>query len=347
LVFEATGRDAARTSALFASLHQSGNFELPQAARADIAKDFSAGHWSEAVGSSGTVRALADILEQNGWSEGGITLEGLERLRSTMLKAGDAGRLSFPGLRPDRVPVLPGGFAIMAAIFAELKVPHMTTAEGAMRQGILYDMLGRFHHHDMRDTTVAQFMNRYHVDVGQARRVDTLALFLFQQLAGELHAGDEHSIQLLSWAAKLHEIGLSVAHSGYHKHSAYILGHADMPGFSKMEQYRLSNLVLAHRGSLDKMRGLLQSEVDFALVVALRLAALFYRSRTDAPLPAIETHWEGSNYRLKLDVDWLKDNPLTAAALREETREWRKLGVELEVQSLEGIDIDAEAVLVG
>jgi exopolyphosphatase / guanosine-5'-triphosphate,3'-diphosphate pyrophosphatase len=312
-----------------------------------IARDFSAGHWSEAVGSSGTVRALADILEQNGWSEGGITLEGLERLRSTMLKAGDAVRLSFPGLRPDRVPVLPGGFAIMAAIFAELKVAHMTSAEGAMRQGILYDMLGRFHHHDMRDTTVAQFMNRYHVDAGQARRVDTLSLFLFQQLAGDLHAGDEHLIQLLSWAAKLHEIGLSVAHSGYHKHSAYILGHADMPGFSKMEQYRLSNLVLAHRGSLDKMRGLLQSEVEFALVVALRLAVLFYRSRTDAPLPAIETHCEGWNYLLKLDVDWLKDNPLTAAALREETREWRKLGVELEVQSLEGIDIDAEAVLPG
>jgi len=309
-----------------------------------IAKDFSAGHWKQAVGSSGTARALADILEENGWSEAGVTPEGLERLRGALLKAGDASRLSFPGLRPDRVPVLPGGFAIMAAIFAELKVPHMTPAEGAMRQGILYDMLGRFHHHDMRDTTVAQFMTRYHVDVGQSQRVDSMALALFRQFAGDLEAGDEHLPQLLSWAAKLHEIGLSVAHSGYHKHSAYILGHADMPGFSKMEQYRLSNLVLAHRGSLDKMRGLLEDEVDVALVVALRLAALFYRSRSDAPLPAIETHCKGSNYKLLLDVAWLKDNPLTAAALREETREWRKLGVDLEVQSLEGIEIDAEAV---
>jgi exopolyphosphatase / guanosine-5'-triphosphate,3'-diphosphate pyrophosphatase len=309
-----------------------------------IAKDFSAGHWKQAVGSSGTARALADILEENGWSEGGITPEGLERLRSALLKAGDASRLSFPGLRPDRVPVLPGGFAIMAAIFAELKVPHMTPAEGAMRQGILYDMLGRFHHHDMRDTTVAQFMTRYHVDVGQAQRVGRMALALFRQFAGDLDAGDEHLTRLLSWAAKLHEIGLSVAHSGYHKHSAYILGHADMPGFSKMQQYRLSNLVLAHRGSLDKMRGLLEDEVDVALVVALRLAALFYRSRSDAALPAIETHCKGSSYRLLLDVAWLRENPLTAAALREETREWRKLGVDLEVQSLEGIEIDAEAV---
>jgi exopolyphosphatase/guanosine-5'-triphosphate,3'-diphosphate pyrophosphatase len=312
-----------------------------------IAKDFSASHWKQAVGSSGTARALADILEQNGWSEGGISPEGLERLRSAMLKAGDAGHLSFPGLRPDRVPVLPGGFAIMAAIFAELKVPHMTPAEGAMRQGILYDMLGRFHHHDMRDTTVAQFMNRYHVDAGQAERVDALALALFRQFAGDLKVEDEHLIQLLSWAAKLHEIGLSVAHSGYHKHSAYILGHADMPGFSKMEQYSLSILVLAHRGSLDKMRGLLKGEGELALVVALRLAALFHRSRTNAHLPAIETHCEGFKYRLKLDVDWLRENPLTAAALREETREWRKLGVDLEVKSLEAIDADADAVLAG
>jgi exopolyphosphatase/guanosine-5'-triphosphate,3'-diphosphate pyrophosphatase len=312
-----------------------------------IAKDFSAGHWTEAVGSSGTARALADILEANGWSQGGITPQGLERLRSAMLKAGDATRLSFSGLRPDRVPVLPGGVAIMSAIFDELKVTYMTPAEGAMRQGILYDMLGRFHRHDMRDTTVVQFMNRYHVDAGQARRVDVLALSLFRQFARDLRVEDEHLLQLLSWAAKLHEIGLSVAHSGYHKHSAYILSHADMPGFSKMEQDRLSILVLAHRGSLDKMRGLLKGEVERALVVALRLAVLFHRSRTGAHLPPIETHCEGFKYRLKLDVDWLRENPLTAAALREETHEWRKLGVDLEVKSLEVIDADAEATLAG
>jgi len=312
-----------------------------------IAKEFSAGHWKEAVGSSGTAAALADILEANGWSDGGITQPGLDRLRAAMLKAGDVDRLSLPGLRADRVPVLPGGFAIMAGIFSELKVPRMTVASGAMRQGILYDMLGRFHHHDMRDASVVQFMKRYHVDPGQARRVEQLALSLFRQFAGDLHVGEENLVQCLSWAARLHEIGLTVAHSGYHKHSAYILSHADMPGFSKMEQNRLSILVLAHRGSLEKMRGLLGGEVEVAMVIALRLAVLFYRSRVNARLPAIEAHCKSSDYRVKLDVDWLRDNPLTAAALKVEVREWRNLGVSLEIKSLAELEVEPEVTVAG
>jgi len=310
-----------------------------------IAKEFSAGRWKEAVGSSGTARALADIIEQSGWSSGGITAEGLDRLRTALLKAGDATKLSFPSLRPDRVPVLPGGFAIMAAIFSELNVKHMIVANGAMRQGILYDMVGRFHQRDMRDTTVVQFMKRYHVDIGQARRVEALAAALLRQFAGDLRTADAHLLQLLSWAAKLHEIGLSVAHNGYHKHSAYIVRNADMPGFSKMEQSRLATLVLAHRGSLDKMQGLLEGEVDFALVAAIRLAVLFYRSRVTATLPKLEAHYTGSGLRIKLDTEWLRVNPLTAAALADEVREWRKLGVGLEIKSLQDADIDAAALL--
>jgi len=311
-----------------------------------IVRDFSAGHWKEAVGSSGTARALADIIEQSGWSAGGISAEGLDRLRAALLKAGDATKLSFPSLRPDRVPVLPGGFAIMAAIFSELKVQSMKVANGAMRQGILYDMMGRFHHRDMRDTTVAQFTKRYHVDAAQARRVESLAAALLRQFARDLHTDAGHLLQLLSWAAKLHEIGVSVAHNGYHKHSAYILRNADMPGFSKMEQSRLATLVLAHRGSLDKMRGLLEGEVDLALVTSMRLAALFYRSRVNASLPAIEAHYKDSMFGITLDPQWLRANPLTAAALAEEVREWSKLGVALEIKSLQDIEIDAAALLV-
>jgi exopolyphosphatase/guanosine-5'-triphosphate,3'-diphosphate pyrophosphatase len=257
---------------------------------------FSAGHWKEAVGSSGTARALADIIEQSGWSSAGISAEGIERLRAALLRAGDATKLPFPSVRPDRVPVLPGGFAIMAAIFSELRMTHMTVANGAMRQGILYDMVGRFHRRDMRDASVLQFMKRYHVDVPQAQRVEALASTLLRQFAGDLHTDQMHLLHLLSWAARLHEIGLSVAHNGYHKHSAYILRNADMPGFSRMEQNRLATLVLAHRGSLDKMRGLLEGEIDLVLVTAMRLAALFYRSRINATLPAIEAHYEAGHF---------------------------------------------------
>jgi exopolyphosphatase/guanosine-5'-triphosphate,3'-diphosphate pyrophosphatase len=175
--------------------------------------------------------------------------------------------------------------------------------------------------------------------------VEALASALLRQFAGDLRTADAHLLQLSSWAAKLHEIGLSVAHNGYHKHSAYILRNADMPGFSRMEQSRLATLVLAHRGSLDKMQGLLEGEADLALVAAIRLAVLFYRSRVTATLPKLEAHYAGSGLRIKLDTEWLRDNPLTAAALADEVREWRKLGVGLEIKSLQDADIDAAALL--
>ena len=309
-----------------------------------IVREFSAGHWDEAVGSSGTARTIGEILQTRGWTDGTITPDGLERLRGQLLKAGDVARLDFPGIKPDRVQVLPGGFAILGAVFAELKVVRMTLAEGAMRQGILYDLLGRFHHHDMRDNTVVQFMKRYHVDLRQARRVETLALTLLRQFSGDLQAAPEYPLHLLSWAARLHEIGLTVAHTGYHKHSAYILKHADMPGFSRMEQAHLSLLVLAHRGTMEKMKGQVSNSLDLAMVMAMRLAALFHRSRSDVRMPTLEAHYNGRAFRLELDAHWLAGNALTAAALKEEMREWRKLGMSLEVPALDQVVAEAETV---
>jgi len=323
-----------------------GNFkQADTAARLElqtIAQRFSAGRWQEAVGASGTARALGDLLEASGWCEAGISADGLDRLRSALLKAGELDRLSLPGLRADRAPVLPGGFAIMSAIFSELEIEHMTLATGAMRQGVLYDMLGRFHAHDMRDTTVTQFVKRYHIDVRQVRRVETLALSLLSQFSGDLQAAPGYPLHLLSWAARLHEIGLSVAHSGYHKHSAYILSFADMPGFSKMEQAHLSLLVLAHRGTMEKMKGQISDSLDFAMVMALRLAVLFHRSRSEVRLPPFEAHCDGRHFMLALDPDWLGANPLTAAALKEEVKEWRKLGVTLAIAALDKIEVEGE-----
>jgi exopolyphosphatase/guanosine-5'-triphosphate,3'-diphosphate pyrophosphatase len=307
-----------------------------------IAREFSAGHWKEAVGSSGTARTIGEVCQQRGWSDGSITADGLERLRTALLKAGDADKLDIPGLRPDRAQVLAGGVAIMSAVFSELKVRQMKLASGAMRQGILYDMLGRFHHHDMRDTTVTQFAKRYHVDARQARRIETLALALLRQLSLDLHTDPEYPLHLLSWAARLHEIGLTVAYSGYHKHSAYILTHADMPGFSRMEQGRLSLLVLAHRGNMEKMKGQITNSLDLAMVMALRLAVLFHRSRSDVRLPPIEAHYDGKRFQLSLDPEWLADSPLTVEALKEEIKEWKKLGIALDIVALEHSDSDAE-----
>ena len=303
-----------------------------------IVAGFSRGNWQQAVGSSGTVRALADILQLNGFGDGRITPEGLERLRACLIKAGDTGKVELAGLRPDRVPVLPGGLAILSAVLSELDIGTMVAATGAMRQGVLYDMLGRFRHKDMRDVTVAQFMHRYHVDALQAQRVGALALTLYNKLAADGGNADESAPHYLAWAAKLHEIGISVAYSGYHKHSAYIINQADMPGFSRDEQTRLSLLVLAHRRSLKKVYDEIAAGVDWSMVLALRLAVLFCRRRADVALPPIRARTQGRRFRLALDLEWLRKNPLTVTALRDETREWDKTGFELNIKPLHEVE---------
>ncbi|MBC7780973.1 MAG: Ppx/GppA family phosphatase [Proteobacteria bacterium] len=306
-----------------------------------IRKAFRYGEWQHAVGSSGTARAIGELLEFNGYTDNGITRDGLEQLKAQMIRIGSLDRLdafALAGLRADRVPVLPGGLAIMTTAFDALEIPYMTLASGAMRQGILYDMLGRFHHHDMRDLTASQFMHRYHVDGAQAKRVGTLAHALLHELLADLDGEAASAGQLLDWAAKLHEIGISVAHSGYHKHTSYIIRNADMPGFSRSEQSRLATLTLAHRGSLDKMQGMLEAQTDIALTLALRLSAMFHRSRTDVALPAIEARLVQNQCRLKLEPNWLAENPLTAVLLRDEIAQWRKVGITLDVRPMQELE---------
>jgi exopolyphosphatase/guanosine-5'-triphosphate,3'-diphosphate pyrophosphatase len=294
-----------------------------------ITTEFSSTHWNSALGSSGTAKAIAEILESNGFSQGGITRDALEQLRAHLLKIGDLHKLGLQGLRADRLPSFPGGFAIMYAAFCELGIEQMQPALGALREGLLYDLLGRFHDHDMRDVTVAQFMRRYHVDFRQAKRVGDLAKKLAQQFLDEqADTGDLHT---LTHAAHLHEIGISVAHSGYHKHTAYILANADMPGFTKKEQARLSLLTLAHRGRLEKMRGLLNTSSLLAQAMALRFAVLIYRNRKDITLPAMRGQFNGSKFQLTLPADWLAQNPLTDTALQDEARQWKTLGVNMQI----------------
>ena len=307
------------------------------AARAELQSvrgKYSTEHWQHAVGSSGTAKALAEVMQLNGFSENGITAKGLDKLRDIMLSVGDSNKLQLAGLREDRVPVLAGGFAIMAAIFSELNISSMSVSDSALREGVLYDLLGRFHHYDMRETTVVQFMRRYHVDTAQAARVEKLSMSMLRQLA-QAHALDiENVAQRLSWAARLHEIGLSIAHSGFHKHSAYIVEHADMPGFSKKEQQQLSRLTLAQRGSLSKSIQQLPDSTSLMQILSLRLAVLFYRSRMELDLPDIKLVWKDSSIELMLSKGWMALNPLTETAFEKEAKEWKSIGIKLEISSL-------------
>ena len=290
------------------------------------------GQWKSAYGSSGSAKALCEILELNGFSTGGITRDGLEQLRTYILKVGDVQKLNLQGLRPDRMLSLAGGLAIMYAAFSELNIDKMQLATTALREGVLYDLWGRTHDDDIRDVTVQQFMQRYRVDVRQAQRVTELACNLAKQFIGD--DADENSLQTLEWAGKLHEIGISVAHGGYHKHTAYILANADMPGFSKKDQQRLSQLAVAQRGSLEKIRNQLVSIEDYVMNLSLRLAVLFFRSRSSGELPPIQAHFSGTKFHLSLPVGWLKLNPLTETALTEEIKQWNSLGVSFQLLEL-------------
>ena len=291
-----------------------------------IAREFSRDNWQHAVGSSGTARALREILEQCGWSVRGITADGLAKLRSQMVKAGHVDALDLPGLSRDRVPVIAGGFAIMAGLFAELGIEQMDVAETAMREGILYDLLGRFHQQDMREATVDEFMRRYHIDPQQAARVKRVALKLLAACGG----GNENDLRFLDWAARLHEIGLSVSHGGYHRHAGYILENADMPGFSRTEQARLALLARAQRGALVKLPDFAAGAVsdnDRLLVWLLRQAVILCRSRAEPRLPEVKVEASNKRFRLTLPEGWLARRPLTQRALEEEAVHWQAVGI--------------------
>jgi exopolyphosphatase / guanosine-5'-triphosphate,3'-diphosphate pyrophosphatase len=291
-----------------------------------IAGQFSRESWREAYASSGTALALAAILEENGLSAGGITPDGLARLRKRMVGAGSMARLSLEGIKPERVPVLPGGFAIMAAAMAELSVPRLNPVGGALRLGVLYDLLGRAGHLDSRVVTVERFLDRYHVDRAHAMRVATMARALYQKASPN---ADPAVAQRVEWAGLLHEIGYTVSHIGYHKHGAYILENADMPGFSAQEQRQLALLVHGCRGGLSKMEPALHDADTIAQVLALRLAVLFHHARRaiDAPRIALRASTTGGTIHFGLSPRWLKRHPLTLHLLIKEREEWDALGV--------------------
>src|SRR3982750_2619108 len=301
---------------------------------AGILQAYRAAGWQGAVGSSGAARSIENILRENGLAAEGLTREGLERLRSLLIKHERADADRIAGLRANRAPVLPGGVAIMNAVFDELGIEAMKVSDGALRHGVLYDLLGRVEHRDMREATVSQFMRRYHCDPAQAERMKSLALNMYDALTPGADREDDADRQMLAWAARLVEMGLSIEHAQYHKHSAYVLSNADMPGFSRMEQARLARLVLAHRGKLRKMQDAGLEGADWKLVFALRIAALILRSRQDVKLPFLRVAADAGGFAIDLPQSWLDENPLSAAALESETDHWKSVGMKLGVNAL-------------
>ncbi|MEO8136533.1 MAG: exopolyphosphatase [Betaproteobacteria bacterium] len=300
-----------------------------------ITSEFAGTGWQEAFGSSGTARTVGEMIVQNGFGDREITRDGLDRLRAALIDAGDWRSLSMPGLPPDRAPIIAGGFAILAAVVEELNIERMKLSAYALRHGVLFDLIGRAQQKDMRETTVRQFVRRYQVDVAQAKRVESAALPLLEPLTRDLpELRLAHAVQLVSWAARLHEIGISISYSGYHKHSSYIVQHADMPGFSKADQASLSLLLLAHRGSLNKIEPRIADEKDWSLIVVLRLAVLLNRRRANrAALPLTLSRKDGA-FRLVVARAWLEQHPLSATALETEVEQWQAIGQKLRIEEI-------------
>lgn len=303
---------------------------------ATLVRAYRATGWQEAVGSSGTARSIENILVENGFAAAGLTRDGLDRLRSLLIKQGVADPNRIAGLRPNRALVLPGGLAILLAAVEELGIEEMQISDGALRHGVLYDLLGRVQHQDMREATVVQFMRRYQLDASQAERVRKLALAIYRALVvgRREQREDDPDRMMLDWAARLAEVGLSIAHAAYHKHSAYVLSNADMPGFSRMEQQRLARVVLAHRGKLAKIQDAGLDGSDWWLVFALRLASTILRRRIDMKLPLLRVSADAAGFQIALSQAWLEENPLTADALESEAREWKAVGMKLVVDGL-------------
>ena len=286
--------------------------------------------WDQAVGASGTILAVCRVLRANGWGDGGITSAGLRRLRRALVGAGHVDRLRLDGLSADRAPVFAAGVAILSALVDGLGITSLTVSQGAIREGLLYDLLGRIAREDVRDHTVRHLREHHRVDRVQAHRVRLTAEGLLDDVA-EAWGLDARDRLLLGWAARLHELGLAVAYSGYHKHGAYLLEHSDMPGFSRRDQEELALLVRLHRR---KLRGSLLRGVRPALVrlvVLLRLAVLLHRDRA-GEVPPISAGVLDDGLVLSFPPGWLDAHALTRAALADEVEAVRRsLGVELEV----------------
>lgn len=289
--------------------------------------------WQSAIGASGSILAVREIVIQEAWSDEGITPESLAKVRQALIQAGSLDKVSLKGLSDDRREVLAGGVAILSAAFESLGIDRLRVSDRALREGLLYDLLGRIHQEDVRERTIAELVRSYDIDEAQSERIETTALGLLEELSGGWLSGEERERSLLRWAANLHEIGLSVSHSGYHKHGAYLLTHLDMPGFARGEQRWLAALVRGHRRKfpLTEFNRLPSTKVNLVLrlCVLLRLAVVLHRRRSEAAFPRIKFSADAQVLKLVFPEDWLGLHPLTRADLEIEAGYLKTAGFKL------------------
>ena len=298
--------------------------------------------WDVAYGSSGTIGAVADVLQAAGWPEETISREGLNWLKEKLIKSVQVDTLRLEGVKEDRKPVLGGGLAVLCALFDLMQIDTMHAAQGALRHGVLYDLLQREENTDLRTTMVAALGNRFAVDVEQAERVQKTAVNLFKGVLDKSTCDSDRALRLekkLGWAAHLLEIGTRISHSDFHKHGAYILDNADLPGFSMSELHRLSQLILGHRGKLKKLEIELKNPEFMIQLMSLRVAAILCHARRDPDLKGISLKIADDNktgFVIQCKKSWIQQWPQSAHLLREECIAWQKTTWQLEMLEING-----------
>ena len=295
-----------------------------------VVRGFANQGWDSVVGASGTINAVSEVGNQLGYGHT-VTPDSLGEIRRRIVQAKTIDNLHLEGLAEERRAVFPGGVAILSAIVDYLGIEQMAAAQSALREGVIYDLLGRKHEDDMRDHTVISLMQRYRIDEAQARHVRETAIALFSQVAGVWQLTRPHHKLLLSWASSLHEIGMDVSHAGYHKHGGYLLENLDMPGFSRLDQAQLSLLVRTHRRriSADVFGGAPSGLRELA--VLLRIAVVLHRNRGHEALPHIEARAEKQDLTITLPKDWRRAHPLTLEDLKTEAGYLGTIGVTLKI----------------
>ena len=296
---------------------------------------FRAGAWENAIGASGSLLCIRDICLKQNWCQDGITRDALDRLRHAICSVKQSSQLQLAGLPTSRQSSIAGATAILSATFDALQIDQMDCSDGALREGLLLDLVGRNLHRDIRDHSVQDVARRYQVDQAQAARVAQTVLHLREQVARAWEIDAPQTAWLLRWAANTHEIGLDISHSQYHRHGQYLLQHMDLPGFSQGEQRRLALLVRAHRRKFPvsefEQLPARERKTLLRLAALLRLAVVLHRSRTAGDLPAYRMHAQDDSLRLYLPTDWLSARPLTQLDLEKEAEQLAPSGIQLEV----------------
>jgi exopolyphosphatase / guanosine-5'-triphosphate,3'-diphosphate pyrophosphatase len=292
----------------------------------DLAGQFREQGWDAVYGSSGTIRAINEVIARNGLGDGTMSFASLLALRDKLIDIGHVDAFDLPGVKRERVIVMVGGLSILIGVMQELGVKTMTAINAGLRLGVLSDLELRANRQDRRDLAIQDCMRRFGVDAGRAARTAAIARKLFDKLAPQ----DEAVVHHLLRGTMLHEVGLSISHTGSHKHAAYIVEHADLPGFTAREQRLMSMIVLGQKGNLRKVREVLTAPDLAKAVLALRLAAVFMHARVDADVDTLKLRMK-ARIEVETPRGWLGQHPTVAAWFEKEAAAWSDIGIPFQV----------------